>query len=211
MKRDLYIVGAGGFGREVYAWLMDLPKDSRDWELRGFLDDNLSALDGFSYPIKVVSTVSAYAPKETDLFVCGIGAVGVKHSVCVPMIEVGAEFMTLVHPSAIVGPNVSLGDGVVICPRVTLTCDIEIGSMTMVNCHSTVGHDAKVGAWSTISAQCDLTGGVVVGESVFMGSRASIIPGKKVGSAATVGAGSVVIRSIPDGAKVFGNPAREFA
>ncbi|MFQ3270760.1 MAG: acetyltransferase-like isoleucine patch superfamily enzyme [Lentimonas sp.] len=35
-----------------------------------------------------------------------------------------------------------------------------------------------------------------------------MVPGKSVGDFAYVGAGSVVIRSVKDGQKVFGNPAR---
>jgi len=41
-----------------------------------------------------------------------------------------------------------------------------------------------------------------------MGSRISIIPGLSVGSGATLGAGAVVIRDVPAGVTVVGNPAR---
>jgi sugar O-acyltransferase (sialic acid O-acetyltransferase NeuD family) len=209
MKRDLYIVGAGGFGREVFAWLMELPGAGQEWVFKGFLDDNLAALDGFTYPIGVVSSVTGFKPGPNDSFVCGIGSVGAKRHACAPLIGAGAHFLTVVHPTAVMGPNVILGDGVVLCPRVTLTCDIEVGAMAMINCHSTVGHDAKVGAWSTMSAHCDLTGHTSLGEGAFLGSGARVIPNKSVGSGAMVGAGSVVIKSVPEGVKVFGNPARE--
>jgi sugar O-acyltransferase (sialic acid O-acetyltransferase NeuD family) len=209
--KNLYIVGAGGFGREVYAWLQHLPAKGVDWELRGFLDDDLNALNGFEYDLRVVGAVMDFEPTHDDLFVCGIGSVAAKRRSCQHLLERGARFFTLVHPTALVGANVVLGEGVVLCPRVTVTCDVQIGAMTMVNCHSTIGHDASIGAWSTISAHCDLTGFTRVGEGSFLGSGARVIPGKTVGSGAVVGAGSVVIRSVADGRKVFGNPAREFA
>jgi acetyltransferase-like isoleucine patch superfamily enzyme len=41
-----------------------------------------------------------------------------------------------------------------------------------------------------------------------MGSRVSIIPGLTVGSGATLGAGAVVIKEVPAGVTVVGNPAR---
>ena len=82
--------------------------------------------------------------------------------------------------------------------------------MTMANCHTTIGHDVRIGAWATISANCDLTGHTEIGEAAYFGSGARVIPGKKVGARAVVGAGSVVIRDVPEGVSVFGNPARIF-
>lgn len=210
MLPQLYIVGAGGFGRELYCWLKDLPAWGREWEFVGFLDDNLSALDGFDYDAKVVARVSDFTPKPNQLFACGIGNVAVKRRVCATLFERGAHFITVLHPTAVVGANVVLGAGAVVCPGVTLSCDIEVGDMVMINLHSTVGHDASIGSWSTLSAHCDLTGGVRVGEGVFLGSGARVLPGKTVGDRAVVGAGSVVIRDVRAGDSVFGNPARVF-
>jgi acetyltransferase-like isoleucine patch superfamily enzyme len=42
-----------------------------------------------------------------------------------------------------------------------------------------------------------------------IGSNATVLGGLIIGARATVGAGSVVTRSVPDGAVVAGNPARE--
>ena len=210
MRKQLYIVGAGGFGREVYNWLLALPGASRDWDICGFLDNDPSALDGFEYAPGIVGSPEGWTPQPDEVFVCGIGRIDVKKAACSQLIERDAHFITLVHPTALVGRNVHLGRGVVICPRVTLTCDIEVGEMAMINCHSTVGHDAQIGAWTTISGNCDLTGGTTVGQGVFMGSGARLLPGKCVGDGATVGAGSVVIRSVSAGDRVFGNPARSF-
>lgn len=205
---ELFIVGAGGFGRELLGWIKDLPEWENEWSFAGFLDDDSSALDGFDYDAQVVAPISGFTPKSDQFFACGIGNVAVKRKACCSLLERGVRFMTIVHPKALVGSNVTLGQGVVICPGVTLTCDIQVGEMAMINLHSTVGHDASIGSWSTLSAHCDLTGGVQVGAGVFLGSGARILPGKSVGDDAVVGAGSVVIRDVKAGNSVFGNPAR---
>ena len=206
--KDLYVVGAGGFGREVYGWLLAM-EGSSDWRFCGFLDDNPDALQGLDYAEGVVAPATDFKANVGQLFVCGIGDVQTKMKLCQPLLDQGAEFVTVIHPTAVVGKNVHLGRGVVLCPGVILTCDVEVGAMTMINCQSSVGHDVSIGDWCTVSAHCDLTGHTRLGRGVFMGSGARIIPGKSVGDHAVVGAGSVVIRSVASGQTVFGNPARE--
>lgn len=207
--KDLYIVGAGGFGREIYGWLRAI-SGSSDWQLKGFLDDNLEALKGLDYDVPVAAPINGFAVKPSQLFVCGIGELSAKMKLCKSLLQQGARFLTVVHPTAVVGKNVRIGQGVVLCPGVILTCDIEIGDMVIINCCSSVGHDASIGDWCTVNAHCDLTGHTKLGRGVFMGSGARIIPGKSIGDHGVVGAGSVVIRSVAAGQKVFGNPARAF-
>ena len=207
--KALYIVGAGGFGREVYGWLHDMG-NTPDWKFSGFLDDNPDALKGLDYAEGVVAPATDFQVNAKQLFVCGIGDVQTKIKLCQLLLDQGAVFLTVIHPTAVIGKNVRLGHGVVLCPGVVLTSDIEVGAMTMINCQSSAGHDVRIGDWCTISAHCDLTGHTQLGRGVFMGSGARIIPGKSVGDHAVVGAGSVVIRSVANKQKVFGNPAREF-
>lgn len=209
--RKLLIVGAGGFGRELYGWLRHHPENERTWEIGGFLDDNPAALDAADYPPGIVGGISGHLPETNELFVCGIGQPRLKEGLCQDLVRKSAEFLTFVHPSVLLGPHVRLGKGVVLCPRVTLTTQVAVGDFVVVNCHSSAGHDVRMGAWSTISGHCDLTGHVRLGERVFVGSGARVLPGKSVGDGAVVGAGSVVLRNVPDKARVFGNPARPFA
>lgn len=208
--KKLIIVGAGGFGREVYAWATQHPDCGEAWEIHGFLDDDTTVLDRFEYPVGIIGTVSGYVPQADELFVCAIGSPAIKQIVCEKLLERSANFHTLIHPSAVVGVNVKLGRGVVICPQAVLTVDIELGDFVAVNCHSSIGHDVVIGDYTTLSGHCDVTGNVRIGASTLLGSGARILPSKKVGSNALVGAGSVVIRSVGDGQKVFGNPARKF-
>lgn len=208
--KNLIIAGAGGFGREVFAWAMASPECGEAWQIVGFLDDNLSALEDFDYPVEVIDTVEAYEPGPDDVFLCAIGSPQVRFDVCEKLLSRGAEFITLIHPSVVIGGNVTLGQGVIVCPQAVLTVDVTLGDFVIVNCMSSVGHDVNIGAYSTLSGHCDVTGNAQIGEGTLLGSGARILPGKSVGADALVGAGAVVIRSVGDGQKVFGNPAVRF-
>ncbi|MEN8662356.1 MAG: acetyltransferase [Lentimonas sp.] len=205
--KKLIIVGAGGFGREVYAWAKQHPDCGKLWELAGFLDDDLSVLDGYEYSVGVIGPVEGHQPASDEVFVCAIGSPQIKKKVCQAMLATSATFISLVHPSVILGENIRLGTGVVLCPRVILTADISIGDFVAINCHSSAGHDVVIGDWATISGHCDLTGNTRYEDGAFLATGVRIAPSKSVGEFAYVGAGAVVIRSVKAGQKVFGNPA----
>lgn len=207
---QVWIVGAGGFGREVLTWLDDATLVGVDeaWTVAGFLDANPNALAPFGVDLPIVSSPKDYTPQPQDRFVCGIGSVRAKLAVCRDLQERGAQFVTLIHRSALVGKRVTMGLGCVICPRVVLTADIQLSQWVVFNVASGAGHDVVVGEGTTISGVCDLTGGAQLGEGVFLGSHAIVMPKVKVGDYATLGAGSVAFRDVPPYTTVMGVPAK---
>ncbi len=132
-----------------------------------------------------------------------------KLNICRSLKDRGGEFVTLIHPSAIIGPNCSIGEGCILCPGVVLTSDVSLGNFITLNLHATVGHDAKIGDGSTLLSHTDVTGFVELGEGVLLGSHASILPHAKVGDYGIVGAGSVVLRRVKSRTTVIGVPAKK--
>ena len=209
--KKIVIVGAGGLGREVLAWLLDLVGPDSGHKIAGFLDANPSVLDKFDCPYPILGDPGDYIPEADELFICALGNPKTKKNVCSKLRDRGALFFTLIHPSAVVGPRCVLGEGVVICPGAILTTDITVGEFAMINAQATIGHDAIIGAWSTISGHADVTGFAKLGEGVFLGSHASVLPSAQVGDYAIVGAGSVVVRRVKPNVTVFGVPAKQIA
>lgn len=207
MSRNLLIVGAGGLGRELYSFAERHPDCGSAWRLGGFLDDAPRELAG-AHPGRIVGTVSDYQPRADDLFLVGIGAPVARRNCVLALKARGAEFLSFCHPTAIVGRNVRLGEGVILLAYVNLTCDIEVGAHTIFLSCSGAGHDARIGPYCQISSGCDIMGHVTVGEGVLLGSGARLFPRVKVGDYATVGTGSVVITRVAPYETVFGNPAR---
>lgn len=205
--KKLLIIGAGGFGRELYAWARQHPDCGAQWEPAGFLDDNAAALRAFG-DFASILPLSGHRPGPDKLYLNGLALPELKQKLLAPLVSAGAEFLTFVHPTAKVGDRVRLGRGVVLCPGAIVTADATLGDFVVLNLRTTVGHDAQVGAWTTASAHCDITGFAKIGEGVFMGSRATVIPGRQVGDGAKLGAGAVVFAHVAPGVTVFGNPAR---
>jgi sugar O-acyltransferase (sialic acid O-acetyltransferase NeuD family) len=206
--KNLFIVGAGGFGREMFHWARQHPDHGRLWRIAGFLDDKISALEGYHYVPGVLGTIRDYNPMPTDLLLIAIALPKIKKTVVESLIQRGADFLTYIHPSVVVGGNVSVGRGTVVCPGAVITSDVTLGEFVTFNCCSSIGHDARLGDFVTLSGHCDITGFCRVEEGAFFGSHACMIPRTRVGAWATVGAGSTVIMSVPDGVTVIGSPAR---
>ncbi|KPY36697.1 MULTISPECIES: dTDP-4-amino-4,6-dideoxy-D-glucose acetyltransferase VioB [Pseudomonas syringae group] len=209
--KNLLIVGAGAFGREVHAWLMDWVSLNPGWHIAGFINDGPGSTERFDHYPPVVSTVDGYQPKPDEYLVCAIGSPQGKRAVVEKLLARGSRFFTLIHPSVIMGENVVVGQGTVICPSTVLTVDLRIGAFVTLNIGCLIGHDAEIGDFSTLSGHCDITGGVVLEEGVFMGTHASVLPRVRIGKQAVVGAGSVAIRNVAAGTTVFGVPAKRIS
>lgn len=100
-----------------------------------------------------------------------------------------------VENNACIYRGVTIEDGVFIGPHVCFTNDMWPRA---------IGVDGSLkgtGTWTV--------GRIVVQAGASVGASSVILPGVTIGTFAVVGAGSVVTRSVPDQALVYGNPARQ--
>lgn len=207
--KHLIIIGARGFGREVYNWTMDCIKAGLDLQIKGFLDDKTDALDGFDNYPRILSSVEDYEVQQDDVFLCALGDVSYRRHYTELIVEKGGRFITIIHPTASMSQNVKIGEGCIIGRYVAVSCDITIGNYVSISAQSVIGHDVVIGDYCNVGAICILAGGVELEESVTLYPHTNVIPHKKVGKGATIGAGSVVLRNVKEGTTVFGNPAKK--
>lgn len=207
MKR-LLIIGAGGFGREVFAWAQAQANAQRGWRVHGFLDANPQALAGTGVEAPILGDPANYTPQAEDCFVGAIGDSATRLRLAEDLRERGARFVNVIHPAAVVGPACRLGVGCVLCPGAVISTNVTLGNHVVLNMGATVGHDAALGDGCTLSPHADVTGCVRLGRGVLLGSHASVLPGVAVGDFAVVGAGSVAVRAVPPRVTVMGVPAK---
>ncbi|MFE5320253.1 acetyltransferase [Paenibacillus sp. NPDC056579] len=204
---DIIIVGAGGFGREVYLWAKDAFPEN-EYRIKGFLSPNPHDLDYFRTEAKIIGDENTYDIQENDRFLFAIGNIDIKKRVVTQLKQRGAQFLTLIHPTAIVTPTATIGEGVILCPFVTVSDHVEIGNFVMMNFYSSCGHDAKVGDYSILCPYATVNGFSILQDEVFLASHSTVTPRKKVGYRAQVSANSVVMYDVPDYNFVFGVPGR---
>lgn len=121
----------------------------------------------------------------------------------------GYRFETVVHTSAIVSPDVELGEGAQVMAGAVIQAGSWIGSNAIVNSGAIVDHDCRVGDHVHIAPGVVLSGGVRVGDCSHVGTGACVIQQIEIGEACTIGAGAVVVRHVASQSTVVGVPARE--
>lgn len=136
-----------------------------------------------------------------------VGHNGERAALIAWLFENDHEIISVIHPKAIVGDNVSVGPGTFMAAGAIVNADTVLENGAIINTLGSVDHDCHVGRSSHIGPGARLCGGVTVGSETLIGSGAIVVPGVHVGNKVVVGAGSIVIRDVPDGARVVGNPA----
>lgn len=205
--KQLLIIGARGWGREVYNMLPWCKGYETDFVVKGFLDDKADALEGMpDYP-PIIDSVEHYQIQPDDVFICALGDAHWKKHYVEIVLAKGGEFINLIHNSVIIQRNTQLGKGCIITDQVSISCDIKIGNFVTFQSYSIVGHDSIIGDFCHLGCRSFMGGFSELGESTTIQTNSIILPHVKVGNNCMVGAGAVVIRRVKDGITMYGNPA----
>ncbi len=112
------------------------------------------------------------------------------------------------HPfGVVIGDNVSIGAGTVI-DRGRYR-DTVIGAGTKIDANVFIAHNCLVGERCLVIANSQISGSCEIGDGCHIGPAAMLTDHVKVGAGGRCGLGSVVIRDVPAGVTVVGNPAKD--
>jgi acetyltransferase-like isoleucine patch superfamily enzyme len=141
---------------------------------------------------------------------------------------------TVIYAGNVIGRNFQTGNKVNIRESNRIGDNVSIGTLSVVEHHVDIGNNVRIhtqvfipefsvledGCWIgpnvvLTNAKYPLSPGVkdslvgpVVRRNAKIGANATLLPGVVIGEGALVGAGAVVVRDVPAGAVVVGNPAR---
>lgn len=205
--KDIVIIGAGGFGREV-AWLIeDINKVKPEWNIKGFVDEDTNLRGKVINGYEVLGDVEWLS--NQDIFaICAVGDSVAKKHIVYKLEGTRIKYPVLIHPSAILSDSVKVEEGSIICAGNILTVNIRIGKHVILNLDCTVGHDVELKNYTTVLPSVNISGNVVIEEAVSLGTGSAIIQGIRINENTIVGAGSVVVRDLPANCTAVGVPAK---
>jgi sugar O-acyltransferase (sialic acid O-acetyltransferase NeuD family) len=199
VTESVAVLGAGDQAMMVASVLIDA-----GYEIEGFYTDDRAAIGKCILGIAVKGAIADADPRRTPNGIIAIGDNEARKrlSKSVPL-----NWITAVHPSVVVLPEVEIGIGTIIFPGSVVEFGARIGDHVILNTMSSAAHHCSIGDYAHI-VKANVSSHCVVDEGVFMGLQSTLTPGIRVGAWATVGAGAVVIRDVAPNDTVMGVPAR---
>ena len=207
--KSVMIIGAGGHARVLLDALLCSGRkvigltefDKKKW---GSLVNGVPVLGGDE-------VIFSYGRDEIEL-VNGMGSVASvakRKDIFESFKNKAYLFSNVMHPSAVVSPNVVLADGVQLLPGCIVNTGVFIGDNSIINTRASIDHDVSIGRHVHIAPGVTISGGVTIDDCTHIGTGATVIQGVHIGSHVLIGAGAVVVKDIPDNCKAYGVPARE--
>ncbi len=199
---DLIIIGASGQGKVI----ADIAEKSGYKNIL-FLDDNLSLNACGGYKVEGGSDkVLKY--RNSDFFVA-IGNPSVRRKIHKSLVEKRLKVVSLIHPNAVIGKGVSIGEGSAVMAGAVINPDTKIGNGCIVNTCASVDHDCVISDYAHISVGAHVAGTVNIGENTWIGAGATVSNNIDICADCMIGAGAVVVKNITGPGTYIGIPARK--
>lgn len=204
MKSEAVIIGYSGHSYVVLDMLV-----SSNFKIQGYCEVSQKLLN----PYNLEYLGSERNPNVIDLIrkfaiFLGIGDNHIRSKIFKDLQGMGLNMPKLIHDNAYVSEMTKIGVGTVIMPGSVINSCSIIGKCVVCNSASVIEHECQIDDFVHIAPGAVLAANVRVGKRSFIGANAVVIQGINIGSDVVVGAGAVVVNDIPNGAIVYGNPAR---
>lgn len=205
IDRRLLVIGAGGHAKVV----IDVAR-AEGWNPVAALDPVGAGHHCSEVPVVGNDDLAQTLYGEGLRFaVIALGSNRLRARIGERLQAIGFHCPRIIHPSAIMSPYASVGDGTVMMPGAIINSHAQIGSFAIINTGAIVEHDCRIGNGAHIAPRSVMGGNVEIGDLVLFGIGAVARPGVVIGRNATVAAGAVIVSQIADGQVVAGVPARQ--
>lgn len=210
MEKEYYIIGSGGFAKEVYFYT-ELLLDS-SYRFKGFIDKNPNIeTDNVRGRMEKILDEEEFLEKvrPSDYITLFMGIGDPKLLTKLSHKFEQFNFPNLISPDAVFDQrSVLMGRGNIITSGCIFTVDIEIGSFNVFNLNTTVGHDTNIGSWNIFNPGSNISGNVKINSSNLFGTNSTVLQNVKIGSGNVLGASSLANKNFEDNLIMVGVPAK---
>ena len=189
----MYLYGASGHAKVIIDML-----NASGVKIDALFDDDLSISELMNIKVK-------HEWKQESPLIISIGNNFSRKQIAE---KLHCEYGVAIHPSAIISPYATIGEGTVVMQGSIIQSSVCVGKHCIINTGASIDHECIIGDYAHISPKATLCGNVYVDEGAWIGASAVVVPGVKIGKWSVVGAGSVVVDDIPDGVVAYGNPCK---
>ena len=201
MKKDLILIGAGGFAKSVIDSI-----DEKKYKIFGFIDDIKRGIH-LGYPI-LTNNLDSIEKKENYCYFISIGDNKKRKKWFKKLEENRLEIINVIDKTAVISKNVTLEKGIFVGKLAIINSDVRLGDNIVVNTKALLEHGVRVDSHSNISTNTTINGDVQIGQGSFIGSSSVINGQLRIGNNVMIGSGSVVIKDVEDNCVVAGVPAK---
>lgn len=208
-KKNIVVFGASGHAKVI----IDIIERVNLYNIIGLID-TFKPINSEIFNYKILGTENELNELIQDYKIdCGIIAIGdnwIRKKMLKKILNIvpNFQFISAIHPNAIIGKNVKIGEGTVIMPGVIVNSDAIIGDFCILNTKSSLGHDAKLAKYSSLAPNVTIGGNVTIGEFTAICLGACVIQDITIGKNSIVGASALVNRDIESYKMVYGIPAK---
>jgi len=189
MKKRLLIIGAGGHGRAIAEAVLLENK----YSLTAFLDDAVCPSANFlGYPIWGATEILESCRGRIDFVFVAIGKNDLRMTLHERICAEGMVLATIIHPSAIISPTATVGQGCAIMARAVVGAGALLGEGVIVNCGAVIDHDCIVQSFGHLSVNAAMAGGSVLGHRAWMRVNSALDYGVKLPAGHVLRAGETL-------------------
>lgn len=208
--KDIVIIGAGGFGKEVKTIIDAVNKITPIWNVIAFYDDahigDIHIIDNLECKGTIDDLINV---KENLSIVFGIADRNVVQDIMKKIENINNfNYPSIIHPSVELNSGVVFGRGNVVATGSIFSCDINIGDLNFFNTMVAVGHDVTIGNFNCFMPRVQISGNVSIGNLNFFGMNSSIVQNKVVGDSNIINSYTLLTKNIKNDSKYFGIPGK---
>lgn len=211
LKKNIVVFGVGGFGREIMEELYQKNKITKEYNILGFVDDNLQVQESTINGYNVLGT-SQYLLSQTEeihVLIC-VGENEIRKIVVEKLkSNSNIKFPNFIARDVTFNPLlVEMGKGNLIYTNAMLSVNLKLGDFNYINSSASISHDVKIGDYTTVSPSAMIAGDVTICDHAYIGAGSVIREGKSIGRNTIIGMGSIVISDVEANVVAYGNPCK---